>query len=97
MMLAHWSYGLGDSGLSRELTSRRRGAVSEHSKTALAGRRPQFRGGKNHVSALGLEERAEFDADPGKLSRTSAVPPRTLDSVIIFGRSLISTSKKLLV
>ena len=48
-------------------------------------------------AALGLEERAEFDADPGKLSWTSAVPPGTLDAVIIFGRAPIPTSEKQLV
>ena len=58
---------------------------------------PSFEEAKITSAALGPEERAEFDADPGKLSWTSAVPPGTLDAVIIFGRSLISTSKKLLV
>ena len=38
MMLAHWSHGLGDSGLSRELTPRRRGAVSENSVAVIPGR-----------------------------------------------------------
>ena len=58
---------------------------------------PSFEQAKITSAALGLEERAEFDADPGKLSWTSAVPPGTLDAVIIFGRAPIPTSEKQLV
>ena len=38
---------------------------------------PSFEEAKITSAALGPEERAEFDADPGKLSWTSAVPPGT--------------------